>query len=137
MVIRTRTPIPDNWRGARCRELVITADNDPVYDREQQDDMVEFCNQPTPCPIRSACLEYALINNCADGVWGGMSPEDRKAMRRKYPLGSRERNENGELAWRPRPEWTWLPPGLAPALLFSEERAEMDAEDDYLSIRED
>lgn len=117
MVIRARMPIPDSWRGARCRQLEITPGNDPVYDREQQDDMIEFCNSPSPCPIRHACLMYALVNNCTQGVWGGMSPADRWALRRKYPLGLGVRNARGTLEYHPRPEWEWLPPGAAAAML--------------------
>lgn len=117
MVIRARMPIPDLWRGARCRQLGVTAEYDPVYDREQQDDMIEFCNEPSPCPIRDACLMYALVNNCAGGVWGGMSPQDRWALRRKYPLGLGTRNARGVLEYHPRSEWEWLPPGEATAML--------------------
>jgi len=117
MVIRARMPIPDAWHGARCRQLEITQENDPVYDREQQDDMIEFCNLPEPCPIRNACLMYALVNNCTDGVWGGMSPKDRWSLRRRYPLGLGVRNSRGTLEYHPRPEWEWLPPGEASAML--------------------
>lgn len=34
------------------------------------------------CPIRNKCLEYALVANEQAGVWGGMSPAERRAMRR-------------------------------------------------------
>ena len=131
MVIRTRMPIPDGWRGARCRNLVTTYHNDPVYDKEQQADMVEFCNHPDPCAIRHSCLLFALINNCTEGVWGGMSPEDRRAMRKKYPLELGLRNEQGSLIYRARPEWRWLRPGCSVALLTAAEKNELDEEDIY------
>lgn len=131
MVIRTRMPIPDGWNGARCRQLVITPDDDPPYNKDQQADMLEFCNEPEPCPIRAACLSYAMVNNCTHGVWGGMSPEDRRAMRRRYPLGLGVRNEKGTLEYHPRPEWKWLPPGGGLALLTIEEQAETDAAHDW------
>jgi WhiB family redox-sensing transcriptional regulator len=35
------------------------------------------------CPIRQACLDYALPQPGLIGVWGGMSEEDRKAERRR------------------------------------------------------
>lgn len=117
MVIRARMPIPDGWHGARCRTLGVTAEYDPVYDRDQQDDMIQYCNEPSPCPIRDACLMYALVNNCTAGVWGGMSPKDRWALRRKYPLGLGVRNTRGTLEYHPRSEWKWLPPGEATAML--------------------
>lgn len=131
MVIRTRMPIPDGWRGARCRQLDVTADYDPPYDRDWQGDMIEFCNEPDPCPIRNSCLMFALVNNCAGGVWGGMSPEDRRALRRRHPLGLGTRNDKGILEYHPRPEWEWMPPGQALALLTTEEQAEEDAIHDW------
>jgi WhiB family transcriptional regulator, redox-sensing transcriptional regulator len=32
------------------------------------------------CPVRSQCLEYALANRIGDGVWGGTSERERRAM---------------------------------------------------------
>ena len=32
------------------------------------------------CPVKNLCLEYALTNNERYGLWGGMSPEDRKNL---------------------------------------------------------
>lgn len=35
------------------------------------------------CPVRNLCAEYALTNHESFGVWGGMNPADRKAIRRR------------------------------------------------------
>lgn len=35
------------------------------------------------CPVRDACLEYALANNQWRGVWGGKSGKERRAMKRE------------------------------------------------------
>jgi Transcription factor WhiB len=32
------------------------------------------------CPVRSQCLEYALANRIGDGMWGGTSERERRAM---------------------------------------------------------
>lgn len=48
------------------------------------------------CPFRFSCLEYALLNNEKHGVWGGMSPGDRREFKadlrrqgyKKLPTGS-------------------------------------------------
>jgi|SRR3954468_1115500 len=34
------------------------------------------------CPVRKACLTWALDTGQADGVWGGASEDERRAMRR-------------------------------------------------------
>ncbi|TKT03954.1 WhiB family transcriptional regulator [Streptomyces lasalocidi] len=34
------------------------------------------------CPIRSACLEYALTHDERFGVWGGLSEKERLHLRR-------------------------------------------------------
>lgn len=33
------------------------------------------------CPVREACLEFALANDERWGVWGGTSERQRRAMR--------------------------------------------------------
>jgi len=35
------------------------------------------------CPVREACLEFALATNQADGVWGGTTPDERRRIRRR------------------------------------------------------
>ncbi len=32
------------------------------------------------CPIKALCAEYAIIAEESHGVWGGLSPADRKAI---------------------------------------------------------
>jgi WhiB family redox-sensing transcriptional regulator len=33
------------------------------------------------CPVRRECLEYALGNGEAHGIWGGATPAEREKMR--------------------------------------------------------
>jgi WhiB family transcriptional regulator, redox-sensing transcriptional regulator len=35
------------------------------------------------CPVRVPCLEYALETNQDSGIWGGLSEEERRAIRRQ------------------------------------------------------
>jgi WhiB family redox-sensing transcriptional regulator len=39
---------------------------------------VEVCNR---CAVRTKCLDWALANDVHHGVWGGVSEEQRRAMR--------------------------------------------------------
>lgn len=32
------------------------------------------------CPVRAACLEYALANEISDGTWGGLTEWERRGM---------------------------------------------------------
>lgn len=34
------------------------------------------------CPVRLHCLVYALSSNQEEGVWGGLVPSERRALRR-------------------------------------------------------
>jgi len=38
------------------------------------------------CPVRIACLEYALANRIDHGVWGGCSERERRRILRRRRL---------------------------------------------------
>lgn len=40
-----------------------------------------------PCPVREACLQYAVETNQDTGVWGGTSEEERRKLRKYGWLG--------------------------------------------------
>ncbi|MGH8895765.1 MAG: WhiB family transcriptional regulator [Egibacteraceae bacterium] len=35
------------------------------------------------CPVSGPCLEWALVTGQQDGVWGGLSEDERRALRRR------------------------------------------------------
>lgn len=35
------------------------------------------------CPVRDECLEHAMATKCSDGVFGGLSPQERNRLARK------------------------------------------------------
>lgn len=43
------------------------------------------------CPVREVCLEYALATREPDGVWGGMTPEERNLEIRRRVKRKRDK----------------------------------------------
>ena len=39
------------------------------------------------CPVKDVCLEYALANRLAHGIWGGTSEQERVRNRRRRIAG--------------------------------------------------
>jgi WhiB family transcriptional regulator, redox-sensing transcriptional regulator len=35
------------------------------------------------CPVRQECLEWAIATRQSDGVWGGMTEDERRRLRRR------------------------------------------------------
>ena len=60
----------------RCRG----ADTAWFFDSEYEDDAKRLCAH---CPVRSACLSYALAHPELDGVWAGTSLAFRDELRRR------------------------------------------------------
>lgn len=91
---------PKHHRGeAKCRSgsLTPTRRTDVFFSDEHL--ALGVCNgtwDGQVCPRRAECLHVAMVNRENYGVWGGMSPKDRLALRMRYP-GMPER-------------WTWHPP---------------------------
>lgn len=109
MVLHLRGEAPD-WERANClgtapqRPPGEEEIYDPWFDEEDPGPVLSVCNGEggwPVCPLRQACLEFALYNNEKYGVWGGMSEGDRKVMRRVWRWNSRLDG--------PREEWQWMP----------------------------
>ncbi|WP_421083558.1 WhiB family transcriptional regulator [Rothia nasimurium] len=43
-------------------------------------DAKRVCNE---CPVREACLEYAMENDERFGIWGGLSERERRRLRKQ------------------------------------------------------
>ena len=41
------------------------------------------------CEVRQPCLEFALTTNQDSGIWGGLSEEERRAIRRRRAAEAR------------------------------------------------
>jgi WhiB family transcriptional regulator, redox-sensing transcriptional regulator len=72
---------PPELPGARCAQR----DQDPELwfpangDRATAERAKAICRI---CPVRSACLEWALAANERTGIWGETTPNERRALRR-------------------------------------------------------
>ncbi|HVL28397.1 MAG TPA: WhiB family transcriptional regulator [Acidimicrobiales bacterium] len=68
-----------SWRqrGA-CRGLSPEIFYPPV--EEEADQARAICGQ---CAVREACLEFALSNREAEGIWGGVTSRERRRMIRQ------------------------------------------------------
>lgn len=49
---------------------------------------IAICND---CPVTAACLRYALDANERDGIWGGLTPMDRRHVRAGRSVTPRRR----------------------------------------------
>lgn len=68
------------WDEANCRGR----DTELFYPERGRDDTdAKLCCYD--CPVREACLTYALHRDEA-GIWGGKSEEQRKALRRQLGI---------------------------------------------------
>ncbi len=81
---------PDvNWRAdAACAGV----DSEIFFPTSEDDKITEaakaICEE---CPVREACLQYALATNQSAGVWGGLDAGERRRMRRR--IRDRERRK--------------------------------------------
>ncbi len=45
------------------------------------------------CPVKEPCLQYALRNHIAHGVWGGASERERRRIARRRRLESQRASD--------------------------------------------
>ena len=67
------------WRSqARCKGI----DPDVFYPvvEEEVDEAKAICAE---CPVRLACLEFALAARERDGIWGGATEKERRRIIRQ------------------------------------------------------
>lgn len=55
------------------------------------------------CPVAASCLRWALDHDMRSGIWGGMSAEERRSLKRRLMRGGRRTVERLEVASTPRP----------------------------------
>ncbi|MFI0240347.1 WhiB family transcriptional regulator [Streptomyces sp. NPDC016845] len=79
-----------DWRGsAACRgmdpDLFFPIGNSTGFAvLVQIDEAKEVCRT---CPVARQCLRWAMDAGAVDGIWGGTTEEERRAVRRRGALG--------------------------------------------------
>jgi WhiB family transcriptional regulator, redox-sensing transcriptional regulator len=87
---RRKCPMDMQWLNeARCLtedpELFFPVGNTgPAAEQIEQAKAV--CRE---CKVSASCLEYAIKENQDSGVWGGLSEDERKSLKRKYARARR------------------------------------------------
>jgi WhiB family redox-sensing transcriptional regulator len=70
--------------GVECEELPYAFfPEDSVWPSERRLMVAAakaVCNR---CPLQDMCADYGIMTNEDWGIWGGLTPEDRKQLRRK------------------------------------------------------
>ena len=70
-------PVPD-WTGALCADEDAPIDPELFHEHDFELAAMRVCEG---CPVKQACLDYALEVD-ASGVWGGTTRAQRRGMRR-------------------------------------------------------
>lgn len=80
--LSTPATVAPNWEYAACRqvdpELFFPVGHTLGWSK-QIEQAKQVCNR---CPMRSACLEWALSTGQWSGVWGGMTETERRTLAR-------------------------------------------------------
>jgi WhiB family redox-sensing transcriptional regulator len=76
-----KSPDDGVWRDhASCKtmgntEFFATFQGNSKSHEERLDRVRTICNE---CPVNKECLDFAVRNEIAYGVWGGLTPKERK-----------------------------------------------------------
>jgi WhiB family redox-sensing transcriptional regulator len=92
----TSTP-DDAWRQhAACQNADPEAFFPGGKDITSTQAAIAICRR---CPVRDACLQYAIEYDERHGIWGGLTPEQRDGMHRRaaqeLPLLARDPDGTG------------------------------------------
>ena len=84
------------WRGqASCRRSDAAAFFAPAHlEHKQEKDLREGAARRLcrTCPVRQACLDYALAVQEPHGIWGGLNELERRRLARKRVAEAQQRS---------------------------------------------
>lgn len=82
--------LPPWWAEAACAE----AEHDLFFPAGDTGDAIRQIEEAkkhcAACPVREECLDFALETNQVYGIWGGVTEQERKTLRRRL-LADRRR----------------------------------------------
>ncbi len=68
-----------DWKAdAACRDLDVD-----LFFPDSESDSGPALAVCADCPVRDACLDFALRSRQLDGIWGGHSESERRRLRRR------------------------------------------------------
>jgi WhiB family redox-sensing transcriptional regulator len=77
---------PNEWReDAACRDL-----DTAIFFPETDEATAAAKAVCATCPVREACLQFALVTRQDDGVWGGLDENERRRLRRRRQEAARK-----------------------------------------------
>jgi WhiB family redox-sensing transcriptional regulator len=80
------TSEPEPWRAlAACRGV---PEDIFFAHAEEESKIVAAKAVCASCPVREECLAYALDLNQTEGIWGGLTPAERRRRRRTRRIAS-------------------------------------------------
>ena len=88
---------PSTWDDYRWREDAACRNTNPdlffpvgstAEAVEETQAAIALCRR---CPVRAQCLEFAMVTNQRDGIWGATSEDDRRRMRSAWVAARRLR----------------------------------------------
>lgn len=88
--IDRRVPVEPSWRAGAVCHGSTAAHFYPPATTETRDERLTRENAAralcSHCPVRAACLDYALGVGEPYGIWGGLTEAERRRLRRE-PAG--------------------------------------------------
>ena len=76
--------------AARWRELAACRGTDLNLFFPERGESAEPARQVcAACPVRQPCLDYAITNRISDGIWGGLTERERRALQSRWVRASR------------------------------------------------
>lgn len=88
-----RLKVPDDgaWRDkANCKGADIELFFPNGRGRQTLERIAQMKACCNGCSVRKECLDFALNNDIHDGVYGGLSPRERKGLSKSFCNGSEE-----------------------------------------------